>query len=891
MPVLLPFVLSGKGVEVSVISSSTKALAPGSHYNFVFSVYNSDSTDVVLFTRLGLPAGWTDLTQDPGFHLKSGAREIKILSVYIPSQTRPGNYWVTYSLLTDNDLETGRVSLPVSVSSVKKLSVDRLDAPPFVLAGNPVDAAFIIKNEGNDVEKILLTPDNCKVEGENHISLSPGEVRIVHVFADTDLKQGKMSSLFLKLTASIPVATDSLVEASSYTRVDVFPVEVAQDDAFKRFPVMISAGYLVRQRDDNYYSGFQGEVFGKGFIDEKQKKQLEFLAIGPNRFDLSVLGRHDQYYLTYKTPGFFVHIGDKTFSSTLLTENARYGRGAEIQYSNKKIELGGFWQMPRFFSDIKKEYSAWGRYNINDKTGLRVGYFGKSAESGGTANLYTISGWARPFARSLVEAEFSRGVFNGKDGNGMLLKGEAERDKFNLSFLFMTTGKNYPGYYSNTTQATANLNYLVTKKLTINMNYRQDALNPKLDTLYGAAPFTNSYRGGIYWRYSNKGTFSLFAGNMERQDRLPSSLFHYSEDYLRGAIYQQTGNFNITIEGELANNNNFNTGNRGRSWLASADIGYAFSQGHAGIFAGYSNTLRYGATREQQLIYGGDFSFRLKDCTELNLNFQNSYSVEEYYRDRSLLRATLRQKIGRHQYLDLACNYALPQKQVDKKDFSVAVKFTVELNIPVKRIAEYGELVGAVADAGSGHVEGIRLFCGGHTAITGKNGEFKFRNLLPGKYYLLVDQTSLEMNAIPDIRQPMEVVIAPGKNYYSFGLTRAAVISGHVLLRGDETPGVSVSSNPGQVIVELTREGEETRRELVPLGDYFVFDNLRPGPWRVSVLKNGLGDAYRIETGMFDVQPIPGEKINLEIVVSKKAKKIKFMQEEIEVSFNINPEQ
>jgi len=891
MSVLVPFVMSGKGIEVTGISSFPTALIPGSAYTFVFSVLNSDSADVPVYPRLELPAGWADLTRDRGFIVKAGDREIIIQSVSIPSYTRPGKYTVTYSLAACNGAGLGSVSLTVHVSAVKKLRVDRLDAPPFVMAGARIDAAFSVKNEGNDVEEILLVPENCETDGTRRVSLSPGEACTVHTFANTGREQGKVSFRFLKLTARFLVTADSLAEASSYARVDVFPVEEERKDAFNRFPVKLSAGYLGRQKGERYYSGFQGEIYGKGLIDERKK--IEFLAIGPNRFDLSVSGRHDQYYLTYKTPEFSAHIGDKTFSSTLLTEYARYGRGAEIRYVHEKLELGAFGQMPRYFGDIKNEYSTWSRYNISDKTGLRAGYFGKSAkESGGSANLYSLSGWAKPFARSLFETEFSRGFFRGKAGNGILLKGQAEGEKLNLSFLYLATGKNYPGYYSNTTQATANLNFPVTEKLGVNLNYRLDALNPKQDTLYGVAPLTNGYRGGINWRYSGKGTFSLYAGKLEQRDRLPSSLFHYSEDYLRGALYRQTGGLNITIEGEMANTDNRYTGNRGRSWLASTDIDYAFSRGHAGIFTSYQHTSRYDAAGQQQLIYGADLFFRYKDRTELNLSIQNSYSVGEYYRNRSLLWATFRQRTGRCQYIDLACNYALLQKQVDKKDFSVALKYTVELNIPVKRIAEYGELAGAVTNAGSGHVEGIRLFCGGHTAITGKNGEFKFRNLLPGKYYVLFDQTTLEMNAIPDIRQPVEVTIAPGSNYFFVGLTRSSAIKGRVLLHGaDASVRLSgANSEPGHVIIELSREGEETRRKLVPLSSSFVFDNLRPGPWKVLALKNGLGDAYRIMTGVFDVRPGPGEEICLEIVVVKKAKEIRFLQEDVNVSYNVNPQ-
>ncbi len=880
--------LSGKELELIAVNVPKNALYPGNTYTFIFKVINNLSENVVCVPILKLPEGWTALTQEKEFELKSGNEDIRLVSAHIPPYMPIGEDTLEYRITVCNNPDK-IVKIPIYIGQVKKLNLNLLESPKYILAGNKILATFNLKNEGNTTEKVSLYPDNCQLEGNPNIILASGSVKVIKVFSETDKNLEKMNTRFLKLEATVPDGDTGLVSTSAYSQVDVFPVEETQVDAFLRFPVQLSGGFVGRKNGDETQLVFQGEFSGRGFIDKAQKRQLEFRFFGPNHFDVSVLGRYDEYYAKYKSPHLLVNAGDITFRATPLTEYSRYGRGTEINYSARNISFGGFWQRPRFYNNIKAEHNTFVRYVINRKNMVQANYFRKEiAETGKWANFYSITTRYSLFAHTLLEAEFSHGAYWGKRGNGIMLKGKSRAGKLNLSFLYLLAGKNYSGYYSNTGQYSANLNYSLSANLNLNLNYHKDAVNPSQDTLYGIAPLSNSLRGGMNWKYSPNGTLFLYGGTSEREDQLSIRLFHYKENFIRGGISHKVGCFSLSPDFTLANTNNLYTGNVGQSYNLDFEAYYSVHKwGMAGLFFNWQNTSRYTDDKSSVFYYGARVNFLRNENTKLSFHIQNNYSLEESYRNRNLFMIKLGQRIARGQYIDLALNYFLLQKQTEKKDLSVSLQYVCKLNMPVKRIAVYGELQGTVTDIKGNAVQGIRLYCGGYSEITDENGVFKFKNLLPGKHYLLIDQTTIGISAIPDVPQPIEVQIEPGQNSFSFGMTLSAKICGHIFFKDSDIPLETFlekdKTDRRYVIVEISK-GETIKRKLVSLGEDFVFDNLMPGLWKVLVYRNGLAERYTIEKKDFDVTLKPGKEEMVNATVVKKRKAIHFIQDKVIIS-------
>ncbi len=880
--------LSGKELSIEAVNPPQNPLRPGTSHTFVFKVLNNSKTDVECTSTLELPNNWITLTNENAFKLKDGQQDIRLISIYVPTNAAPGEYEIKYRLDTDNKTEVSGVS--VVVEKVSKLNLKLFESPQYTLAGDRISATFNLKNEGNTTETIVLYPQNCLLSGEPVVALSPGSVKVVTVFLDTNKDITKMNPQFLKLEAAVEQNENEQVRASAYSQVDVYPVEERQNDAFFRFPIRLSGGIVGRKKGDESQVGALGEFSGGGFLDKELQRRLDFRFFGPNHFNMSVLGRYDEYYVRYKSSNLSLIVGDNVFKSTPLSEYSRYGRGVEFAYSFGNLNVGGFWQQPRFYSAIDQEYGTFIGFNVNKSDAVQANFFRKkTAVTGESATLYSVTGKKKLFSRFLIETEFSHGELRGRTGNGLMIKSKGRIGELDLAFQYLFAGKNYPGYYSNTKQYSANLNYSFNPKFNVTLNIHKDAINPKQDTLFGMAPASTSLRLGINWKYSPKGTLFFYGGNSERQDQISSNLFHYKEIFIKGGILQKTGHLSFSPDITIARTDNLLTRNSGQSYNFDFDLDYVRRWGMAGLFFSWQNSSKYDDNSSSLFYYGARMNIVRKENTTLSFHVQNNYSVEESFRNRNLFMVKLKQKITRGQYIDLACNYFLLQKQNEKKDLAVSLQYVLQLNVPLKRIAGYGELHGIVTGAEGRPVQGIRLYCSGHSVITDENGAYKFKNLVTGEHYLLVDQTTIGISVIPTISQPMEVLIKPGQNSFSFGMTLSSKISGHIFFKnaGDPLEKLLEEDNhvEGHVIVEISN-GETIKRKLVSLNEDFIFDNLRPGEWKVSVYRNGLGEGYRVEESFFNVVLKQGEEVTVDATVVKTNKTILFMQDKIIVSGN-----
>lgn len=53
------------------------------------------------------------------------------------------------------------------------------------------------------------------------------------------------------------------------------------------------------------------------------------------------------------------------------------GRGAEVRYQFNKLSIGGFYNRPRFFRDIKDEFNVYSALKIRKESEISIGYLYK----------------------------------------------------------------------------------------------------------------------------------------------------------------------------------------------------------------------------------------------------------------------------------------------------------------------------------------------------------------------------------------------------------------------------------------------------------------------------------------------------------------------------------
>ncbi len=880
----------GERLELSTPISKEVQAKPGKVCSILYQLDNDYNEQKTVSTRLILPDKWQVVTQQDHQVLAAHESRTGLFSFRIPEYTPAGQYTISYEITGISDKSTStRFEVIVQVEEVVELSMELISSNNHIVAGNQASAQFIVYNEGNSAQTVLLEASNCLISGNNTILLNPGESRIVNVDANSLDSYTRVTSQSFRLTARISGQEEVFTDL--YHNYKVIPVKEAENDLFFRFPVEISARYIFRNYKDDFRSGFQGQIYGNGFIDLPKTKQLTFLARGPNQFDLSVLGMYDQYYIAYQQKEFSGFLGDKAYRLSPLTEMSRYGRGAEGQLRIKRIEVGAFYQQPRFYPDIQDEMAGYLNVRFYKGNTIGISYLRKRySENPDDAHLISLKSSLRPFANTVLDIELSKGFIGDKSDYGFYTNFIGNWGKVNVSATLLYAGKYYPGYYTNSLFYTVMANWRITKRLNVSANIRQDYKNAAQDTLFGTAPYNQGYYVGVGYMFQNNIDLRLYYDYKERIDRAEKKKFHYREHVIRLYYSHDIRRFSYSLNGEVGNTENMliTTGNRfSDAYRLALDLYYRIGNRiQISAMGSFMSNNRYSETTQNLWVIGGSISGRIAKKLYLFIRYQSDYEIEEYYRDRSIFTANIDWYISRNHKLSAIGNYALVQKQLDLKDYSAGFTYTYSFGVPLKRTAEAGSINGKINNISAQRVEGIILQLNGHSVITGNDGSFALKNINPGTYFLLIDRSTIGFDELPDVQTPIKVEVIGGQEtFITFGLTTAAKVFGKIEVKneGKQSKILSSDGDIGHLILELMNDDESIKIISDEMGKY-VFPQVRPGKWNLKIYPNGMARNYRIEKDIYQLDLEQGEQIDIPIILIKKERNIIFVNNTLDLT-------
>lgn len=883
---LFSFEIQAQGLEINLLNQKEITAKPGKVTTVVASILNKTGSNLIVQPKFFYPEGWNSITDTKDFEIKAGSKLTKLISFSAPNQTKAEDFELLYELIeikTGNSL--GNLAITVQVEEIVNVSIKGIEVPHFVLAGQEVHAKFIVRNLGNSEQEISLISYNCDIVGSNNILLAPNDIKVVEVKTLTTPNIQKVSRKSFRIEGT--TSGESLVKAHAYQHSLIIPNASAEINDIRRLPGYARLSYIGRNRiDGQFISGWQGELFMRGNLDELGEKNLEIKLRGPNQFNVSSLGLYDEYYAQLNTPNYKIHLGDKTYSLSPLTEYARNGRGIEASIRHKRKEFGSFYHRPRFFPEIKEEIGAYARHHFNLDNSISLNYLRKTyRNSNSNASLLSLLGRFNPFKNTYIESEVSQGYHQTESGYAGYLKLESSPiNKLRLSSTVLYASRDFPGYFRNTWFYTGSINYSISPKINVFGNIYQDERNAARDTIFSTAPFSKRYQAGLSFRLSRKTLIKTYLRQNELKDQLPSLKFHRQNQSLKLQISQDLRPFRLSAAAEYGKTENFlNPEGEKYSKLFRAylDINYRLSDRHNFRgFAQFFENNRFDNQNQKQFIFGISGQSRITKSTNVKFQYQNNFAIEEYYRDRNLMEFHLAQTIKKQHEISVSARYALQRQTVDQGDFSVAAHYKYNFGIPLEGKEKQSTLLGQIFSNNSESIEGIVLHLNGRTAVTNELGQFKFKSLAPGKYYLLLDKSSLAIHQIPDIPVPIQVEIIEGQDAnISFGLTTSVTISGSL----DIIPKKLLTSNnskmemPGPILVQLTN-GEDTFRQITEKDGTFIFSGLRPGEWNLNIIANDLYKQYIFEENEFELNMKPGQKENIEVRIRKKERKIKFLQ-------------
>lgn len=863
--IILPILIiaqESKGVKIELVNLKNE-LEPGKIHTVVYKVANYSDAVMLLTPGLRLPADWKVISELKHISVSPGSQVIILISFNIPTKYQSGTYTFDFMLVDPNNYEKVIASMQSSLKVKEEpvINLEIAEVPEFLRAGEIINASYIVRNNGNTQEAVTFETYGCRVLGAQSILLQPGESSVVKVSSSTDLNTTYLNRKSFYLTAKgNKFKTDPL-----YGFVNIIPVKEEENDLYHRFPVTVATRYLAKGRDSIFNKGFQFEISGAGSLDAKGEHKLEFLGRGPNQFDMSLLGLYDEYRLEYTNKFMGIKIGDESYSMTQLTEYARYGTGFESKFKlTDKIETGALFVKPRFYNKIKSEFGIYSTIELIKNARFGAHYLHKNlpGDSKGV-DLFSITSQLKPLERTDIELELSRGYTKTSADNAYRAVINSQFHNFSLSAYLVKTGKNYPGYYTNSDFYSGYINYNPAQWLSLGLSARQDFVNAELDTLFLTAPMTRNYQGSVIFKIGNRMFFKSYVRQVERDDRSPDKKFHYTTESFVLSLAHRLKEFGYNLEGEFGKTHNLliqDGTDKKNTFQGTGNVYYNPGQKlFIQAMVSYSNVQSFIYEQQNDWIVGLNVSSEITSKLRANLQLQNSYSIEDYYSNRNLFQLDVDYRFLKHHTLTATSYYTLFQSTVSKPEFSFVLTYSVDFGIPLKKIAEAGSVHGRIDNFGAEKTKGIILSLAGKTAVTNENGEFEFKNLKPGKYNLLIDRSTVGFNDIPNVITPIEVeVIGNQTTSLNFGLTLAAKISGKIEADLDESAkDIQREQLVGHIVLELTKENESIKIISDSDGN-FEFPLIRPGKWFLKVYSNTIDKQYTFEKDYMDLEMSPG---------------------------------
>jgi hypothetical protein len=852
---------------------------PGKIINVTFFIKNSTNLQKEINEEVILPAKWNIINHTNQTHIKPHSKVFSIYSIQVPANYRVGKYNIVVNILNSNTKkQIVSSSFILEVTEIEKIIIKQIQSPEHVVAGEIYTTKYFIQNQGNTTKRLFLETRNCKIKENAEIKLEPNESAFFTVEKQTspDITDSRRESYTVRAYEA------SKLQESVFQSILVFPKKNAKKDPFFRFPIAASVNYLATNQNEKFAHSFQYQVAGKGSLDTGNKHKLRFLARGPSNTDLSYLGLYDQYYISYENKNLFMFVGEQSYSFTPLTEMSRFGAGVESRVLlNNGLSVGFLYVKPRYFLDIRNEYSAYSIFNFNKYNAIGIHFIQKNTTNDKPVTLTSITSRIKPFKKTTLDLELSTGKINDKWDNAIMANINSQFSIFQLSANYSNAGKYYPGYYNNSVFYNGNISAKVSEKVSIGVYGRQDFANAQLDTFFVTAPYTKSIRTSVNYNIGERAYLMFYWRNFERKDRLSNNKFHYKTKSLSAEFNHRVKKIDYMILAEYGKTINLllEPGeNEQLTYRGATNIAYHFNSFNSvKVFGSYSNVNSFVSSEQRNVTAGFAFNLRLWKNLFVDFYYQNAYDIDYYYRNRNLLQFDLNYNFLRNHSLSFRSFYTIFKEQVEDPEFNVSLTYSYKFGIPVKRLIKSGGLGGRITKSNGEPFPGLIIYIRNKSAITDNNGEFRFKSVQPGNYIVSIDRSKLDIDEIINIPSPVKVEIFENQtSTLNFKIIKGAKFEGKFIPGENNRPGISNLAPDFQHIIIELKSSFKSYRIIPDKYGNFSFPVLQPGEWIFRIIKSSVPTGFTIKKTVYNLNLKSGEEFFLNIEINPKIKHIIF---------------
>ena len=909
----------GHGVEVRSTSPELLEIEPGKIVSVSFLVSNQTWDEEEFYGKLTLPAGWQEIVSDQlPFRLEAGEERVRVFAFLVPRTSPAGRHSIGYSVRSQREYAvTDEDTLSVVVVPVVKLEIMVDDKPEAVIAGEACVVRLRLLNRGNsktDVKLRIKPSPDCALEMEPpEAALEAGEQQAIRIEVNTDEEIKQELIQILRIQAETEVAGDTVISAAQTVAVEIVPKVTGKLDPYHRLPVLLS---LIAAGQDEK-SGLQAELSGRGSLDEEGKRKVDFLFRGPDIQDKGTRGKRDEYRVSYSHENLALHVGDRSYSLSPLTERFRYGRGLEATVSRGEFGFGAFYVEGRWQKPRERELGTYLAYQFNQRLSVRGNFLGKSRQSGPSASghddeIFSILADVKPDERVALDLELGLSDCE-RDGRSrdaafrLNLQGQAEQVSYSFEKIY--AGPEYFGYYHDVSYTTGTVLFPIYDRLRGNLSYRSYKNNLDLDSSVWVANREKSYRGGISYRFSFGTSLYFDYEDLIREDRVLPADYNYQERAWKLGIGHGFGHLFVNARAERGRFDNRVLGTTNHD-LERYGLYSHFRPSARLSFSLYARTghSSFTSSLERTESVGFSTSWHLASGLHLSLEYRKDETGSEENQKRDDLFASVSWDLPNDH--DLVLRGQWSRHGHEKREFSFLVVYTIPLRIPVGKKTSIGVLRGKVfdqEDPGMVPIPKVLLRTQGATAMTDEKGEFIFPCLEPGTYHLRVEKNSIGLNRVTSQKLPIMVDVKGGEETeIEIGVVTACKISGTVAVfagktkgeSGDQTAasgddlfvvgsgeekdfkgdGVGKGRGLSGILVEVSY-ADEALRQLTDQKGKFAFEELRPGKWTLKVYDQDLPDYHYLEQEQLQFDLRPAEQKDIVVRVLPRLRPIQIIDE------------
>ncbi len=894
-----------KWVEIRLSTSTLIESLPGKTISGNYLVINNTEREEEFYEEIRLPEGWSlAIQEDAFFSIEAGEKEIRVFGIFIPVNTPPGLNEITISVSSRKDPSIkDEKTFIISVLPLYKINLSIEERPDKVVTGLTYTIKARAFNHGNLKTMVSLIPKfhpefPFKVEPSSSLEIEAGSSQVFSIHVRTDEKINRKTIQVISIKALVEGIEEKVLSEQSFS-VEIIPRMVGKEDPYHRIPSTLSVKGFYDSNNKKRHSSGQIEFTGAGTLDEEGEKRIAFKFRGPeNKY--GTFFNKDEYMLNFSTKGFNTHIGDGYYSLSPLLGPSVKQRGIKAGYNFYKFTTKAF------LAEAKEKYDK-----IENSLGGSLGYrFIETGEIKLNFLRNDLKETRRDYLLSLLsDVSLEKKLRIGLEGALSREKEEENEHAWRIHLagepierlrFFFTNYHAEPGFCGSITPGdyiSGGINVPIYDKISLDFtiskmreNFRikpEDNRTTENDEL--------SFTGGILWQLPSQWGLSLHYRVFDIEDRLRPINYDYKDELLRfgvgkNLIYQTISTyFNAYVEG-----------GKTKDRLNSQDKSL--------INFGFSGSLRISPRQTYTFFinHGRDYyenedrkttnigvmgSWKPLNSLSLDLGYflnQRNFEKDTYLRHNFRFRASY--LLPNNHSIELGTT-RVTSRNGDTSELSVYLGYTIPLGIPISKKKSVGTIKGIIYDEEDPQKRPLRdviLMASGIPAVTDKDGKFVFPGLKPGEYYLQIERGSIGHEKTTSEKIEPIKVKGGELSKIDIGILRSGKISGKIelyvpkkefiteesLLPEDFIPHGGLSD----VLVEISRKGEVLRQFTDGRGE-FVFEDIRPGTWKVKIFEESLPAYHVLKEKEFEIEVKPSEEKKLKFNVFKKPRKIIFEEQ------------